>query len=200
MLYHNQNVYFHVIPAQMECFQFSEWKSIIPLRYFILILNHTNIPTRIIWKWNGISGFRHNLDDSSLESWMWQSPKTGTAMKHKDGAVYLDVPAPANGRRYIPRSPTRGFTSLIATPEEDDVTSSSSSGFLWSCYTSEVISPYKRQWQKEKSSSGFYLVVWPWARYKTLVRTKWLNSHMKKIDLKIWSLPGIMIVWPQAES
>ena len=43
-------------------------------------------------------------------------------MKHEDGAVYLDVPAPANGRRYVPRSPTGVDTSLIATPELDDVT------------------------------------------------------------------------------
>ena len=43
-------------------------------------------------------------------------------MKHEDGAVYLDVPTPANGRRYIPRSPTGVVTSLIATPELDDVT------------------------------------------------------------------------------
>ena len=43
-------------------------------------------------------------------------------MKHEDGSVYLDVPAPANGRRYIPRSPTGVVTSLIATPELDDFT------------------------------------------------------------------------------
>ena len=58
-----------------------------------------------------------NLDDSSMDSWMWQSPEIGTAMKHKDGTVFLDVPAPANGRRYVPRNPTRADRSLCATPE-----------------------------------------------------------------------------------
>ena len=43
-------------------------------------------------------------------------------MKHEDGTVYLDVPTPANSRRYVPRSPTGVDTSLIATPELDDVT------------------------------------------------------------------------------
>ena len=62
-------------------------------------------------------------------------------MKHKDSAVYLDVPVPANGRRYVPRSPTGVDSSLIATPELDNVTSSLSTGFLWSYYTSEVLSP-----------------------------------------------------------
>ena len=66
-------------------------------------------------------------------------------MKHKDGAVYLDVPTPANGRRYVPTSPAGVDISLIATPELDNVTSSLSLGFLWSCYTSEVLSPYKCQ-------------------------------------------------------
>ena len=60
MLCHNQNVSFHVIPVEMVCFQFREWKSNVQLRYFILILNHTNISTGITWKWNKISVFRHN--------------------------------------------------------------------------------------------------------------------------------------------
>ena len=42
-------------------------------------------------------------------------------MKHKDGTVYSDVPAPANGRRYVSRSPTRVDISLIVTPELDNV-------------------------------------------------------------------------------
>ena len=46
----------------------------------------------------------------------------GIAMKHEDSTIYLDVPAPANGRRYVPRSPTGVHISLIATPELDDVT------------------------------------------------------------------------------
>ena len=35
-----------------------------------------------------------NLDDSSLELWIAKSPKTGTAVKHEDGTVFLDVPTP----------------------------------------------------------------------------------------------------------
>ena len=38
---------FYVIPVEMVCFQFRERKSNVPLRYFILILNHTNISTGI---------------------------------------------------------------------------------------------------------------------------------------------------------
>ncbi len=95
-----------------------------------------------------------NLVESSLELWAWQSPKTGTAMKHEDGAIYLDVPAPANGRRYVPRSSTGVDSNLIATPELDDVTSSLSTGFLWSCYTSEVLSPYNISNRRRSPAAG----------------------------------------------
>ena len=46
-----------------------------------------------------------NLDDSSMESWMWQSPEIGTAMKHKDGTVFLDVPAPYQWQEVRPQEP-----------------------------------------------------------------------------------------------
>ena len=64
---------------------------------FILILNHTNISIGITLKVEKGKCFLDtiygcpNLDDSIMESWMRQSPETGTALKHRDGAVFLDV-------------------------------------------------------------------------------------------------------------
>ena len=51
-------------------------------------------------------------------------PETGTAVEHKDSAIFLDVLAPADGRRYVPRNPTGAVISFHATPGENDVTSS----------------------------------------------------------------------------
>ena len=58
-----------------------------------------------------------NLDDSCMELWMEQSPKTETAVKHRGGPVFLDVPTPANGRRYAPWNPTGADRRVCATPE-----------------------------------------------------------------------------------
>ena len=90
---------------------------------FFLILNHTNISIGITRNIERKSAFSDtilrcpNLADSSMELCMQQSPQTGTALKHEDGSVFLDVPTPGNGRRYIHRNPTGADESLIATPE-----------------------------------------------------------------------------------
>ena len=110
--------------------------------------------------------------------------KTETSMKHWDDTVFLDVLAPADGRRYVPRNPTGAVISFCATPGENDVTSSSFLRVpvvmlhLWGSIS------LKLQSQEEESSSGSYCVVWPWARCKTLVLTKWLDSHVKRFNIK----------------
>ena len=139
-----------------------------------------------------------NLDISSLELWMWLSLRQGLPMKHWDDTVFLDVLAPANGRRYVPRNPTGAEISFCATPGENDVTSSSFLGVpvvmlhLWGSIS------LKLQSQEEESSSGSYCVVWPWARSKTLVTYQVAQLSCETINN--WSLLEIMILWYQAGS
>ena len=88
--------------------------------------------------------------------------------------------------------------SILATPGENDVTSSSFLGVpvvelhLWGSIS------LKLQSQEEESSSGSYYVVWPWPRCKTLVT--YLVAHLSCEMINNRSLPEIMVLWPQAGS
>ena len=79
------------------------------------------------WKWNGISVSRHNEGACNLV--LIQFGIVGvTIPRDRDSHetwrrhCLLWCPLPCQGRRYIPRSPTGVDTSLIATPELDNVT------------------------------------------------------------------------------
>ena len=89
---------------------------------------------------------------------------------------WMSLPLP-EGRRYIPRNPTWAKWSLCAIPGEKDVTSSSFLGVpmvllhLWGWNPWNCIQGGGNQWR-------ILCVERPWARCKTLVRTKWLYSHV----------------------
>ena len=86
---------------------------------FILILNHTNISIGITWNIERKSCFHDtisrllNLADSSMELCLRQFPKTGTALKHRDGAVFLDVPVPCSWQGVRPQEPHLSWEKLV---------------------------------------------------------------------------------------
>ena len=59
-------------------------------------------------------------------------------MKHKDGIVYLDVPAPAKAGGMFPETPLELIEAFVPLQVRMMLPPLHFSGFLWSCYTSEV--------------------------------------------------------------
>ena len=86
-------------------------KEKLSIRYFILILNHMNILTRIILKVKWIFSFLNTRGTHRTFNFQFgyvvvtESPRQRQSMKQEDSAVYLDVPAPAKAESTFPGAP-----------------------------------------------------------------------------------------------
>ena len=173
------------------------------LRYFILILNHTNISTMVTLKVNRIISFLNTQGiPQNLECPVWicgrnRIPRDRDSPWNTETALFAWMSPPLQWQRVHSQKPPWSTYSFRATPAVDIVTLLLRSPGSYGQPTPMRFSllggiPWS---EKESSRWSFPGVGSPWASSKALDCTKWLDSHVKRL-IKIWLLPGSMTTWP----